>query len=140
MKNSPDSDFAFFSKISVGIFVVLLAGIVAALWATPHYRVWQQGMLGKAMLEKAEQEKRITIETAKAKLEASTLDAESEIERAKGLSKSIEIVGEMAKKYPEYRHQQFIEGFAEALREGKISQVIYVPTEANLPILEAKHR
>ena len=42
-----------------------------------------------------------------------------------------------AKDFPEYRTQEFIGAFADALREGKITQIMYVPTEANIPITEA---
>ncbi len=46
-------------------------------------------------------------------------------------------MGEAAQKYPEYRQQEFIGAFGEALKSGTISQIIYVPTEANIPIMEA---
>jgi hypothetical protein len=35
-----------------------------------------------------------------------------------------------AQDFPEYRTQEFIGAFAEALKEGKIAQIMYVPTEA----------
>lgn len=132
-----DNDVKALLKILSVAAAIVIAMIGLGAWGMPHYNVWQQGMVGRAMLEKAEHEKKITIEAAKAKLESASLEADAELARAKGLSKAIETVGEMAKKYPEYRQQLFIEGFAEALREGKVSQVIYVPTEANIPILEA---
>ncbi len=53
------------------------------------------------------------------------------------MSEAIRAVGEMAQKYPEYKHQRFIEGFAQALEDGKVQYMIYVPTEANIPVLEA---
>ena len=43
----------------------------------------------------------------------------------------------MAQKYPEYRQQEFIGAFAEAIQSGQVEQIIYVPTEANIPIVEA---
>jgi hypothetical protein len=69
------------------------------------------------------------IETARAEKESALLRAEA-----------IVIMGEAAKKYPEYRQQEFMQAFGEALREGNVSQIIYVPTEANMPILEAGKR
>ncbi len=125
----------------VVILGLMLGGfIVSMLWITPHYRVWKAGLTGEAMLKVAEQEKKIIIETAKARLEASKLDAQAEVERAKGMSMSIAEVGEMAQKFPEYKNQRFIEAFSTAMEEGKIDHVIYVPTEANIPILEAGNR
>lgn len=57
-------------------------------------------------------------------------DAEIEVERAKGVAQSNAIIAEsITENYLRYR---FIEG----LNDGN-SEIIYVPTEANLPILEA---
>ena len=36
--------------------------------------------------------------------------------------------------------QKYINAFAKALKENKMQQIIYVPTEANIPILEAGKR
>ena len=83
-------------------------------------------MTGKARLMEASQSKQIMIETAKAEVEAATLRA-----------KAIEVIGQKAKEYPEYRMQEFIGAFGEAVNNGKINTIIYVPTEANIPIMEA---
>ena len=135
--NDKQADAAANGIIGLFLFVAILIFATICMWGYPHYRVWSAGMRGEASLRQAESEKKIAIETAKAKLEAAKLEAEAEVERAKGMSKAIEAVGEMSKKYPEYKHQRFIEGFAEALEQGKIDQIIYVPTEANIPIIEA---
>jgi regulator of protease activity HflC (stomatin/prohibitin superfamily) len=123
--------------LAVGVVLVCVTMIGLPMFVVPHYNVWSAGMRGQAMLREAEHSKRITIETAKAKVEAAKLEAEAEFERAKGMSKSIEAVGEMASKFPEYKLQRFIEAYATALEDGKIDQIIYVPTEANIPIVEA---
>lgn len=135
--SSSEENFGCLIAIVVG---GIIAAILGVLFVYPYYSVWSNRMVGEAELARSESSKRVLVESAKAKLEASKLEAEAEIERSRGLAKAIEIVGEKAKKYPEYRHQHFIDGFTEALREGKISQVIYVPTEANIPILEASKR
>lgn len=122
----------------IALIVLVVASASAIMYILPQYRVWQQRLEGEAELARAEQNRKIKIESAKADLESAKLFADAEVERAKGLSQAIEIVGEQAAKYPEFRELQFIEGFAEALKEGSVSQVIYVPTEANLPILEAE--
>jgi len=64
----------------------------------------------------------------------------AELDSASLRAEAISIVGKAAKKYPEYRKQEFIGAFAEALQEGTIHQIIYVPTEANISILEASKR
>lgn len=117
---------------NLDLFVILIAAIFAValmilfLFAWPHYKVWKQGMDGQAALAEAEQSKMIQVQVAKAELESAKLRAEA-----------IKLVGQAAKEYPEYRKQEFIGAFGEALRDGKIQQIIYVPTEANIPIVEA---
>ena len=111
----------------VAVFIVI--AILFVLFAWPQYKVWQQGMSGQARLAEAQQSKQIAIETAKSELESAKLRAEA-----------IKVMGKAAQEYPEYRNQEFIGAFGEALREGKVNQIIYVPTEANSPVLEAGKR
>lgn len=111
----------------IAVFVVI--AILFVLFAWPQYKVWQQGMSGQARLAEAQQSKQIAIETAKSELESAKLRAEA-----------IKVMGKAAQEYPEYRNQEFIGAFGEALREGKVNQIIYVPTEANIPVLEAGKR
>ena len=112
-----------------GIILLVLVIIVGSMLAYPKYRVYSQEMRGKAALAEATQSKMIQIEQARAELESSELRAEA-----------IVIMGKAAKDYPEYRQQEFVGAFGDALREGSISQIIYVPTEGNIPILEAGKR
>ncbi|SUJ02633.1 Uncharacterised protein [Sphingobacterium spiritivorum] len=109
--------------------VVAIAVVVGLMFGLPRYSVWQQEMAGKARLAEATQSRQILIEQARAEKEAAVLQAEA-----------IKIMGEAAQKYPEYRKQEFIGAFGEALKAGTISQIIYVPTEANIPLLEAGKR
>lgn len=97
----------------------------------PWYNVWSQEMEGKAEFAKAEQNRKIKIEEAKANLEAEKLNAQAEIERAKGAAEAIRIEnGSLTPTYIQYlwvRQQSDLSN----------KTVIYVPTESNLPILEA---
>lgn len=112
-------------------FLIFSVIIVALLAGWPRYKVWSQEMKGKAELARAEQNRQIKIEEAKANLEAEKLNAMAEIERAKGAAEAIKIEnGSLSEKYIQYlwvRQQS-------SLNE---KTVIYIPTEANLPILEA---
>lgn len=116
---------------SVIFFSMIIGVIVLWLAFMPRYRVWSQEMEGKAEFAKAEQNRRIRIEEAKANLEAEKLNAQAEVERAKGAAEAIKIEnGSITEKYIQYlwvRQQN-------ALND---KTVIYIPTEANLPILEA---
>ena len=91
-----------------------------------QYDVWSMEMQGKARLAEASQSRQILVEQAKAEKDAA-------IERAE----AIKIIGKAAQDFPEYRQQEYMAAFGEALREGKMSQIIYIPTEANIPIMEA---
>ena len=59
--------------------------------------------LGKAKYAKAEQNRKIKIEEAKANLEAEKLNAQAEVERAKGAAQAIEIEnGKLTTTYIQY--------------------------------------
>lgn len=90
---------------------------------------------GEAQLLKAENERKVQIEDAKGKLEAAKLHALSEIERSKGVAKANTIIGDSLKGNEAYLRYLWIQG----LQDGS-SEVIYIPTEAGLPILEAGKR
>ncbi len=111
---------------SIGGIFFLLILIAAMMIGCPKYNVWQQGLVGEAELNRAEQTRKILIEQAKAEKESASFRADA-----------IGILGKAAKEYPEYRLQEFLGAFAEALQNGDIEKIIYVPTEANIPIMEA---
>ena len=117
--------------ITLGSIVIILMCIVGLFIAIPYYNVWQQEMSGRAEFAKAEQNRKIKIEEAKANLEAEKLNAQAEIERAKGAAEAIRIEnGSLTPSYIQYlwvRQQSNLND----------KTVIYIPTEANLPILEA---
>ena len=111
--------------------VGILVFIVAIALVIPWYNVWSQEMEGKAEFAKAEQNRKIKIEEAKANLEAEKLNAQAEVERAKGAAEAIRIEnGSITPTYIQYlwvRQQSDLSD----------KTVIYIPTESNLPLLEA---
>ncbi len=111
--------------VLIAVFIVCMAFIL------PWYNVWSQEMEGKAEFAKAEQNRKIKIEEARANLEAEKLNAQAEIERAKGAAEAIRIEnGSITPTYIQYlwvRQQSDLSN----------KTVIYVPTETNLPLLEA---
>ncbi|MDA3614796.1 hypothetical protein [Polluticaenibacter yanchengensis] len=113
------------------IFLFFVVIIIAILALLPRYKVWSQEMEGKAEFAKAEQNRRIKVEEAKANLEAEKLNAQAEIERAKGASEAIKIEnGSLTERYIQYL-------WVRQQGDNKDKTVIYIPTEANLPILES---
>ncbi len=89
---------------------------------------------GKKLLAEAEWSRKIQIADAEAKAEAAKALAQVEIERAKGVAEANRIIGESLKGNEGYLRYLWVD----KLNEG--NQVIYVPTEAGLPILEAGKR
>ncbi len=121
-------------NITYGIagFIFIIALL---MYGCPHYQVYQQQLEGEAELAKANYSKKVQIQDAEAKFESAKSLANAEIERAKGVAKANEIIGSSLKNNEEYLRYLWIH----QLSEGK-NDVIYVPTEANLPILEAGKR
>lgn len=99
---------------------------------------------GKSILVEAESSKKAMIETAKAENESATMQAEAkikiakaqaqaEIERAYGVAKANEIIGKSLQNNNEYLKYLMIQNLGDSKGER-----IYIPTEAGLPILEAR--
>ncbi len=115
---------------SVIVLVLLIVGFTIGV---PYYNVWQQEMSGKAEFAKAEQNRKIKIEEAKANLEAEKLNAQAEIERAKGAAEAIKIENNSIT--PTYIQYLWVRQ-----QNTNANKIIYIPTEAGLPILEAGKR
>ncbi len=92
-------------------------------------------MEGAAELAQAEQNRKITVLEAEAKLESAKSLAAAEVERARGVAEANRIIGESLKDNEAYLRWQWIQNL-----ESGSNSVIYVPTEAGLPILEAGKR
>lgn len=110
---------------------IIIAFILVLMFGMPVYRVWQQEMRGKAEFAQAEQNRKIKVEEARANLEAEKLNALAEVERARGAAEAIKIEnGTLTDRYIQYlwvRNQNNLSD----------KTVIYIPTEGNLPIMEA---
>lgn len=120
---------ALFGIITITISIGLICAIFIA-W--PMYNVWSKEKKGEAALKESEWSKQIAIEEAKAMKESASLLAEAEVERAKGVAEANKIIGDSLKDNDAYLRYLWIQG----LHDGS-SEIIYIPTEANLPILEA---
>lgn len=117
--------------VSSGIFlsICLMFGTFA-IYA--RYNLWSSALAGEAELKRAEWNRQITVREAQAKKDASVMLAEAEIERAKGVAQANRIIGDSLKGNEDYLRYLWID----SLQQTK-DQIIYVPTEAGLPILEA---
>lgn len=120
-------------RIVIGIIAFLSIVIVANLAFGPVYHVWEQSLTGKAELQKAEYTRQVKVLEAKALKDAAVLQAEAEVERAKGASAANKILGESLKGNPEYLTYLYIQNL-ENSNNDKEKTVIYVPTEKGIPI------
>ena len=118
-----------------GVIVGFIALVVIALMCViPPYKVWSATKKGEAEYMRAEQNRRIKVEEAKANLEAEKLNAQAEIERAKGAAEAIKIEnGSITTTYIQYL-------WVRQQNANSNNKIIYIPTEAGLPILEAGQR
>lgn len=96
------------------------------------YNVWSSGLAGQAQLAQADYNRQIAVREAMAKLESSKSLAQAEVERAKGVAQANKIIGDSLKDNEAYLRYLWID----SLQQTK-DQIIYVPTEANLPVLES---
>lgn len=117
-------------------FVVIASLIVLCLWGCPKYGVYSSRQDGMALLAHAQFSREVAVAEAKAKMEAAGLLAQADISRAKGAAQANRIIGESLKENEAYLRYLWIQN----LENSKEHQVIYVPTEAGLPILEAGKR
>ena len=116
--------------IFLGIIIVVVIGLV--MYGLPQYRVYSQELAGKAQLREADWNRQIQIREAEAALESARLLAQAEVERARGVAEANLIIGDSLKENEAYLRYLFIQN----LRSSD-SDVIYIPTEAGLPVLEA---
>ena len=123
-----------FKNVFLGVFILLFVAACSfgGWYGCKRMEVWSAEIEGKAELARAEQNRNILIAEAKANLEAERLNAEAEVERAKGAAAAIEIEnGKLTDTYIKYLWVR---------QQGNLSDnvsVIYVPTEGNVPVLEA---
>lgn len=132
-------------KHSVLLVMVAISITMTSCWDFNRAQEYKDAEnRGKSTLIEAESSKKAMIEQAKAENESATLqaqakvkiakaEAQAEIERAKGVAKANEIIGESLNGNEAYlRYLQI-----DAIKYSKGAKV-YIPTEAGLPIIEAR--
>lgn len=124
------------SEAITGIIAVLVAagliiGVITGLFFGYQWaKVYSKEQTGRAQLAEAGYSKQVQLEEAKANLDSQKLNAEAEVERAKGAAEAMRIEnGQLTDEYIRYLYVQNLEKLD--------TQMIYVPTEGGLPLLEA---
>lgn len=112
------------------LFVAVAGGLLVGC---PSYNVYTQEMSGKAKLAEAQSSRQVAVLEARAKQESAVALAEAEITRATGAAKANHILQNSLGGPEGYlRYLQI-----QALEANQNSKLIYVPTEAGLPVTEA---
>lgn len=121
--------------VAVGIIILMVSlSILSALFfGLPLWNVWRRGLSGEAQLREAEWNRQIAVQEARAKQDAAKMLAGAEIERAKGVAEANRIIADGLQGHDEYLRYLWIDKVAGM--PGR--EVIYIPTEAGIPILEA---
>lgn len=122
--------------IGIGTFCswIVIFVLVGGLYGCPQYNVYTSQKAGEAQLAQAQSNREIAVREAQAKNDAADLLAQAEVKRAQGVAKANQIIGDSLKDNEAYLRYLWIDKLDQK------GQVIYVPTEAGLPILEAGKR
>ena len=102
------------------------------MWGCPQYNVYSSRMDGEAKLAHAQSSKEVAVAEAKAKMESAKMLADAEVTRAEGVAKANKIIGDSLKGNEAYLRYLWVNNL-----ENGHNRVIYIPTEAGMPILEA---
>lgn len=126
------SDTAIGATIGTFGAWIIMAVVGGGLYGCPQYNVWVRGKQGEAELRQAESNRQIQTLEARAKQESAKSLADAEVTRAEGVAKANQIIGHSLKDNEGYLQYLWVQ----SLNEGR-NDVIYIPTEANVPIMEA---
>src|SRR5678809_209567 len=135
MADPTDREIHVLFKLILYALIGVIGLTTLGMWGCPRYDVYNREMTGKAELAQATSNRQIKVNEAMASEEAAKHLAQAEIERAKGVAEANRIIGDSLKGNEDYLRYLWIHNLAEAEQKG--ASVIYVPTEANLPIMEA---
>ena len=114
--------------------ITVLAFIGFCLWFFPVYHVWSSRKSDQADLAQANYEQQIQIAEATGRLNAADLNRKAAIIEAEAVASQIERIGKELQTHDLYLRWQWIKMMEES---SAYRETVYVPTEANLPILEA---
>lgn len=114
------------------LLIVVVGGGVGSCAAYNSVRVWNAESAGEAELAQATSNRRIAVLEAQAKLDSAALQSQAEVARARGLAEANKIVATSLGGPGNYLRYLYIQNL-----EQTKNQIIYIPTEGGLPMLEA---
>jgi regulator of protease activity HflC (stomatin/prohibitin superfamily) len=111
-----------------------VAIILWILVGYPRWSVWASHQEGLAELQKAKNEQQMQVAQAQGRVDAANLNKQAAIIEAEAVSEQIKRIGTELSHHDLYLRWQWIKMMEDIDTH---ATTIYVPTEANLPILEA---
>ena len=122
-------------KAVIGLIALILILVAMAMYILPKYNVWKRQLGGEALLREQEYAKQIMVEQAKAELESSKLLREAEVERARGVAESMEIISEKLEQNESYLQYLAIQAQIK-MAESPNHTTVYIPVGANgIPLI-----
>lgn len=128
----------------IGIGLVVIAFGLAALFAVfggswylyKNVQVWSASMSGEAVLAEARYSRQVRVQEAQAKQDSAALEGQAELTRADFAARSNEALAKGLGGPEAYLRYLYIRMLEEQGSDSN-KQIIYIPTEAGMPILEA---
>lgn len=114
--------------------LLALAGLFGIWYAYKNVQVWGAEMSGRAVLAEAEYSRQVRIEEARALEAAAQLEGQAELTRAEYSARANAALAEGLGGPEAYLRYLYIRMLEESDQTG---QIIYIPTEAGMPVLEA---
>lgn len=135
MRHAVQPDTSGLLKIAltlVFVIVVVIGGGAGSCALYNNYRVYSAQQAGRAVLAEAQSSRQVKTLEAKAAKESAQSYADAEVIRAQGAAQANRIIANGLGGPAGYLEYLKIE----AMKDSK-NQIVYVPTEAGLPITEA---
>lgn len=124
--------------VCIGVLVAII--VLWSLVGYPKWRVWAAHQQGLADLAQANNEQQIQIAEAKARYQAAELNKKAAIIEAEAVAEQVAKIGKELTTHDLYLKWQWIKMMEDTHSEDDQRTVVYVPTEANIPILEARRK
>ena len=122
--------FRFWIKVGAGCIALLVGVVFLSGLVMPPLRLYKQNTEKRAVIAEQKAKSEAAEYAARSQVTQAQAKADAEVIRAKGLAESQDIIASTLTE--EYLRYLYIDALA-----GGDGQIIYVPTEAGLPILEA---
>jgi len=122
---------------AAAIGLTVAGALTLGLWGCPQYMVYTNRLGGEGEFQRAEQNRKIKVEEARAALESAKMLGDAEVARAKGVAEANKIMAESLGGPEGYLRWRYIMMLEETGKGSGARETIYIPTEAMMPITEA---